>query len=200
MNKNNKIVVITDAGRALIAALTAAGDPALTLTRIAVGSGVPPDGTTPDELRAYTGLISPFADAASTVPSYDGDTIHFTVEYRNDMNGGLVSGRWLSEFGIYAESPDSPGTPVLFAYATLGKEPQYVAAYGTGSSLDSRRFPVSVTIGAGADVSVRFDTSAFITADDMEERINILIGRLPVDGGTFFENYYDPFTVEGGSF
>ncbi len=36
MNMNNKIIVITDAGRALIAALTAAGDPALTLTRIAV--------------------------------------------------------------------------------------------------------------------------------------------------------------------
>jgi hypothetical protein len=137
-----------------------------------VGSGVPLDGATLEDLYTLTGLIAPFAPATSTVPSYDGDTIHMTVEFRSDLNGGLQYGQWLSEFGIFVEHPSVAGEKIMFGYGTLGDRPQYVSAYNTGS-LDSRRFPVSITIGSGVKVTVLYDTVAFMTAYDVAQYCTI---------------------------
>jgi hypothetical protein len=144
----------------------------LALAEIMVGKGVPLDNATLEDLYKLTDLIAPFAPATSTVPQYDGDTIHMTVEYRNDLGGGLEYGQWLSEYGLFVEHPTDAGNKILFAYGTLGDRPQYVSAYGKGS-LDSRRFPVSITIGAGVVVTVMYDTAAFMTAEDVAQYCTI---------------------------
>jgi hypothetical protein len=159
--------IVTDEGRSLIAGWTA-GQMAssLALAKIMVGSGIWPDGTELDGLSGQTGLLSPVAQATSTVPVYDGDTVHFTVEYRSDMNGGLTNGFWMTEFGIFVENPSDPANDILFAYSTFSGKPQYVSAYGQGS-LDVRRFPVSIIIGPGVALTVMYDTAAFMTAENV---------------------------------
>ena len=111
----------TKRGRALIAKILAEKMP-LTLTRTMVGSGICPDGLFPGELQD---LVEPVAAATSNEPMYDGDTVHMTVEYRSDLNGGLDHGFWIREFGVFAR--DLEGEEVLLYYGTLGDYPQWVS-------------------------------------------------------------------------
>ena len=63
--------VITDAGRSLMAGWSSGQTiPSLSLAKIMVGTGVPAAGTTADDLKKYTDLITPVAQATSTVPQY----------------------------------------------------------------------------------------------------------------------------------
>ena len=92
---------ITKKGRELIAKVLASKTP-LTLTRVMMGSGICPDDVFPGDLQD---LIEPVAAGTSSTPVYDGDTVHMTVEYRSDMNGGLDHGFWIREFGVFAKTP-----------------------------------------------------------------------------------------------
>jgi hypothetical protein len=168
-------LIITDAGRALIAGWSAGQlKKTLEFAEVQVGSGVPPDGTPREELYTLAGLIEPFAQATSTVPAYDGDRIHMKVQYRSDLNGGLETGRWLSEFGIFIPPPVEGEDYMLFAYGTLGDHPQWVSAHTQGA-LDIRDFPLVITIGPGVEIDVTYDTSAFMTASDVETYCTIVV-------------------------
>lgn len=150
----------TKRGRALIAKILAEKMP-LTLTRTMVGSGICPDGLFPGELQD---LVEPVAAATSNEPMYDGDTVHMTVEYRSDLNGGLDHGFWIREFGVFAR--DLEGEEVLLYYGTLGDYPQWVSAYSK-NGIDTRRFPISITVGEGATVIIDYSPEAFMTAEDV---------------------------------
>lgn len=152
----------TKRGRALIAKIMAAKMP-LTLTRTMVGSGTCPEGLFPGELQD---LVEPVAAATSNEPMYDGDTVHMTVEYRSDLNGGLDHGFWIREFGVFARDLD--GEEVLLYYGTLGDYPQWVSAY-SNTGIDTRRFPISITVGEGAVVVIDYSPEAFMTAEDVSQ-------------------------------
>lgn len=152
----------TKRGRALIAKIMAAKMP-LTLTRTMVGSGTCPEGLFPGELQD---LVEPVAAATSNEPMYDGDTVHMTVEYRSDLNGGLDHGFWIREFGVFARDLD--GEEVLLYYGTLGDYPQWVSAY-SNTGIDTRRFPISITVGEGAVVVIDYSPEAFMTAEDVAQ-------------------------------
>ena len=158
----------TKRGRALIAKIMAAKMP-LTLTRTMVGSGTCPEGLFPGELQD---LVEPVAAATSNEPVYDGDTVHMTVEYRSDLNGGLDHGFWIREFGVFAKDLD--GTEVLLYYGTLGDYPQWVSAYST-NGIDTRRFPISITVGEGATVIIDYSPEAFMTAEDVKEYCTVVM-------------------------
>ena len=102
---------VTVAGRDLITGLLVGQT--LEFTRIVVGSGEMPDGVHPMDM---TELVNPVAEAVSTVPFIENGSLHLTVEYRNDLNGGLKEGFWLREFGIYAKTDEVD--EVLLYYAT----------------------------------------------------------------------------------
>ena len=97
---------------------------------------------------------------------YDGDTVHMTVEYRSDLNGGLDHGFWIREFGVFARDLD--GEEVLLYYGTLGDYPQWVSAYSK-TGIDTRRFPISITVGEGATVIIDYSPEAFMTAEDVSQ-------------------------------
>lgn len=162
--------VITDSGRELLAKLVAGSK--LVFSKVLVGSGMVPDGVMPS---AMTALSEPVAAGTSTTPAYDGVNVRMTIEYRSDLNGGLESGFWLREFGVFAFDPDKG--EVLVFYGTLGEYPQYVnAASDTG--VDVRRFPVRITIGEGIEVDTDYTTEAWMTAEDVEEYCTVTL--LPV--------------------
>lgn len=153
---------LTQKGRALIVKLLAAKTP-LVMTRVMVGAGTPKDEDNPAELEH---LIEPIAAATATTPVYDGDTVHMTIEYRSDLNGGLERGFWLNEFCVYAEDPDEG--EIMLYYGTLGEYPQWVGAY-TANSVDVRRYPISIVVGEEATVVIDFSPEAFVTLEEVAE-------------------------------
>ena len=159
---------ITRRGRNLITKIMAETMP-LTLTRTMVGSGTCPEGMFPGDLED---LVEPVAAATSNEPMYDEDTVHMTVEYRSDLNGGLDHGFWIREFGVYARDLD--GEEVLLYYGTLGGYPQWVSAYSK-NGVDTRRFPISITVGEGATVIIDYSPEAFMTAEDVHEYCTVVL-------------------------
>ena len=158
---------ITVDGRNLITSLVAGET--IEFTRIVVGSGQMPEGVEPIDMKD---LVAPVAEATSTTPTVDNGVLYMTVEYRNDMNGGLAEGFWLREFGIYAKT-DKSGEVLLY-YATLGDSPQPVNAY-QDNRIDIRRYPVSIELELDADVQVTYNPGAFITAAEAQELIGSMV-------------------------
>ncbi len=154
---------ITVAGRNLITGLIAGET--ITLTRVVVGAGAMPEGVEPIDM---TGLVQPIAEASTSVPEVDGGVVYLTVEYRNDMNGGLEEGFWLREFGIFAKTDQSE--EILLYYATLGDSPQPVNAY-RDNRIDIRRYPVSIQLELGAGVEVDYRPGSFVTSEEAHQMV-----------------------------
>jgi len=152
--------VITRQGLDLITKLLIPTD--LVLTRVMVGNGRLDETSDPIN---FTDLISPIAQATSTTPIVNNHQLEFVVEYRNDLNGGLNTGFWLNEFGIFALDPDLG--EILLYYATLGDYPQWVQPFVPGM-LDVRRYPVSIGLSNDATVNLQYPAVAFLTAEDLQ--------------------------------
>ena len=154
---------ITRRGRNLITKIMAEKMP-LTLTRTMVGSGTCPEGMFPGDLED---LVEPVAAATSNEPMYDEDTVHMTVEYRSDLNGGLDHGFWIREFGVFAKDPED-GSDVMIFYGALAEYGQWVSAYTTGG-IDIREYDIAITVGEGATVLLDYSPEAFVTSEDVVE-------------------------------
>lgn len=167
---------ITVKGRNLITSLLAGET--LEFTRIVVGSGAMPDGVEPIDMEA---LVNPVAEAVSTIPVVENGEMFLTVEYRNDLNGGLKQGFWLSEFGIFAKTANSD--EVLLYYATLGDSPQPVNAY-QDNRIDIRRYPVTIALEIDANVQVSYNPGSFITAAEAQELIGGMVNEAMASVGS----------------
>ena len=150
--------VITTAGEAMLA--RAAAGETLVLDGASVGKGVAQSAA---DAKALTALIDPVAEATTSSPAVAGQQISITVEYRNDMNGGLETGFALSEFGITAHVGDDPSG--LLYYGSLGDAPQTVKPIGQG--LDAHRFPVAIAVTGEVSVTLDYPAGGFVTWDEL---------------------------------
>ena len=155
---------MTTKGLQLIARI-AAKQANLTLAKVLIGSGTPPEGACIGDLE---NLVEPVAEGTVSEPVYKGDTVEMTVEYRSDMNGGLREGFLIREFGIFAKDPDADGGEVMIFYGNLSKYPQYIAPYA-GGGLDIRRYPVSVTVAEGTTVILDGLPGVVTSLDDVRD-------------------------------
>lgn len=160
---------ITVKGRDLITSLIAGET--IEFTRIVVGSGRVPEGVEPIDMEA---LVEPVAEATTTVPTVDNGVLSMVVEYRNDMNGGLKTGFWLREFGIFAKTENSE--EILLYYATLGDSPQPVNAY-KDNRIDIRRYPVTIALEVDVSIEISYTPGAFITAAEAEQLIESMVSE-----------------------
>lgn len=151
--------IIPAKGMELLTGLLA-GD-TLTITRCMVGTGQVPAETQP---TALTDLVTPIAQATSTQPLVHGQQVDFTIEYRNDLHGGLESGFYLREFGVFARAKD--GADVMIYYGNLGDYPQWVQPYTQGA-VEVRRFPVAIGVSNAPTVILEYNADAFMTAEDV---------------------------------
>ena len=151
--------IIPAKGMELLTGLLA-GD-TLTITRCMVGTGQVPAETQP---TALTDLVQPIAQATSTQPLVHGQQVDFTIEYRNDLQGGLESGFYLREFGVFARAKD--GADVMIYYGNLGDYPQWVQPYTQGA-VEVRRFPVAIGVSNAPTVILEYNADAFMTAEDV---------------------------------
>lgn len=150
--------VITTAGEAMLA--RAAAGEKLVLDAVMVGRGVVESAAAAKGLSA---LIDPVAAATSTAPAVSGNQISVTVEYRNDLNGGLEAGFALSEFGISAHVGDDPAA--LLYYGSLGDAPQPVKPISEG--LDVHRFPVAIAVTGEVSIALEYPAGGFLTKADL---------------------------------
>jgi len=160
---------ITVQGRNLITSLLAGET--IEFTRILVGSGAMPEGVEPIDM---TELVAPVAEAVSTIPFVDNGEMSLTVEYRNDLNGGLKEGFWLREFGIFAKTDETE--EILLYYATLGDSPQPVNAY-QDNRIDIRRYPVVIALALDADIQVTYNPGSFITSEEAHGLIGAMVKK-----------------------
>lgn len=151
--------IIPAKGMELLTGLLA-GD-TLTITRCMVGTGQVPAETQP---TALTDLVQPIAQATSTQPLVHGQQVDFTIEYRNDLHGGLESGFYLREFGVFARAKN--GADVMVYYGNLGDYPQWVQPYTQGA-VEVRRFPVAIGVSNAPTVILEYNADAFMTAEDV---------------------------------
>lgn len=158
---------ITEKGYDLIAKLVAGKK--LQISRVMVGSGGVEVGADP---RQMTGLAEPVALATSTEPNYDGHAVTMTVQYRNNLNGGLDRDFDLREFGVFAYDPDLG--EILLYYGCRGNAPIPVSAYN-GKGVESYNFPVTILIGSDSGADVDYSCEAWMTSEDTEEYCTITI-------------------------
>lgn len=164
----SQYICLTSKGRELLARLAAA-QKAPIISRVMFGSGLCPNDENP---RLLEDLIHPVATGTSTIPNYNGDTIRMTLEYRNDLNGGLEHGFSIQELGVFVRDED--GSEVMLLYGSLGEPGLWVGAY-TAKGIDTRRFPVSIVIGEESEIILDYIPQAFMTAEDVAEYCKITL-------------------------
>lgn len=155
---------VTVKGRNLVSGLIAGEE--LEITKVVVGSGTVPDGT---DLSSMEALVAPVADATGSAPLVTDGVVSMTVEYRNDMNGGLAEDFKLSEFGIFAKKVGS-GEEVLLYYAYLGDSAQPVNAYQT-DRVDTKRYLVTIDLAIDPDVQIIYSPDAFVAGQMIADHI-----------------------------
>lgn len=161
-------ICVTDAGRYLIARLLTGQT--MHISKIMVGSGKVDQSV---RIASLTNLLRPVAQATSNDPQCDGGIAYMTIEYNNSLNGGLETGFWLNEFGVFAVDPVEG--EIMLAYGTLGDYPQYIVAYDSGRGVDVRRFPISIAIGEDRGMVVDYRTDLWLTWDDLANYLNMTI-------------------------
>ena len=152
---------VTNAGKNMFASLIAGET--ITLTKVMVGDGEMPAGVAPKEM---TDLVNPMYLGSTNVPTVRDNVVYLTVEYRNDMNGGLQRPFLLREFGIWAKTANFAET--LIYYATLGDTPQPVNAF-RDNKVDIRKYPISIGLENNEEIKINVNAAGMITCDEADQ-------------------------------
>ena len=176
---------ITEQGLAILAGLDG--------NRVAIVSAWAGTGTVPAEtLREQTALKTP----VQALPIIEDGKIGNKRMLRLQLsNSELNTGYTLNQLGIFV-SVDG-GTPILY----------FIAQHEIGDSIPSKdtmsgylaEYCTTLIFSMRSDVVVECPETAFVTHDALDAKISLLIGRIPIDGGTFFEEY-EPFAADAGEF
>jgi hypothetical protein len=126
----------------------------LRFTRVAIGDGELPDGSSLEDLTA---LINEKMSVAINEIILNNDLATLTVAF---SNSGLTSGFYIRELGIFANDPDVG--EILYAVANAGVTPDYLPA--AGANIVEEIFEVVTTVGSATNVTAIIDNSlTFVT-------------------------------------
>ena len=159
--------IIPAKGKELLTSLLAGET--FAITRCMVGTG---QVGSKAEAQQLTDLVQPIAQATSTTPLVRDDQVDFTVQYRNDLHGGLDTEFYLSEIGIFAR--DADGAEVMVYYGTLGDYAVRVPPYAQ-KGLVIRDFPVSITLSDEPEVVIEYNAGAYMTAQQVADYCTIVV-------------------------
>ena len=168
---------MTQAGYALQAKLFAEGGD-MTITRVMVGGGVRGSDTEPSLL---TNLVQPMAQATSTKPVRVGCEVSLVIEYRSDLSPELEMPFQIKEFGVFALGADGEEALILWADLTLCPDTAVPLKYGGCV----RRYPINITVGPDANVSLAYPAGAWMTHEEAEAIIQAALDKgLDMGDGT----------------
>lgn len=134
------------------------------ITRVAIGSGKPAED---DDPSLFTGLVQELAPATSTKVRRAGCEVAFAVEFRSELATDLTKPAQINELGVFAIGVD--GEPVLAVYADLSDCPDTAVPLEYGGCV--RRWPINITVGPDATVSLAYPAGAWMTHEEAEDVI-----------------------------
>lgn len=156
---------ITTHGRALLAACAALGE-GLTITRVEVGQGMPPEGT---DLEDVHQLYDYVADGAISERKHEEDLLYLTVQYANSEHPQQDSFT-LSEIMIFATDPETEQETDL-VYASLGSYSQPVPIYDPNLQASVFSFPLKFVLSDDINVTVAAP-AGLVTYDDLTSAVH----------------------------
>jgi len=176
---------ITEQGLAILAGLD---DNRVAIVSAWAGTGTVP----PDALQGQTSLKNPVQNLPIIEDGKLGNKRMLRLQLSNSEQ---AAGYTLNQLGIFV-SVDG-GAPILY----------FIAQNETGDMIPSKdtvagflaEYCTTLIFSMRSDVVIECPENAFVTHDALDAKISLLIGRIPIDGGTFFEDY-EPFAADGGKF
>lgn len=149
----------------------------LHLTRVAVGSGMVPDGV---DLADVHELYNPVADGEIGERSHEDDRLNLDIQYSNIMHQEVPT-FYLSEFIVYALDPETEEETDLL-YATLGDYRQPVPAYNPAFPASLFNFPLVLILSD--EISVTISTApGLVTYAQLEDAVGIAVKEATKDVG-----------------
>lgn len=135
----------------------------LALTKMKLGSGVLPNGTSLEDL---TDLVTPEQNVGIASKEVLTDQKMCKIS-ATITNAGLSAGYYVRELGVFANDPDDG--EILYA-VTSDSEPDYLPQEG-GSTAVSQEFAVYIAASNASDVNVSIDPGALATMGYVETAI-----------------------------
>lgn len=149
----------TQKGRELLAKMLA--EERLVLTKVVAGSGCCEDEK---EAEALLDLVQPRMVGTSNKPTYSGETMEMTLQFRSDLWEGEEF--WLSEYGIFADDPDEG--EILLYYGSLGLSPQRLTGQ-SGKYSTILTYDVVITLGDDlSGVVLGYPAGSFVLRDELD--------------------------------
>lgn len=150
---------LTSAGLLLLAK-GAAGEQ-IKYTRIVLGDGELPDGTT---IPGMTDVIHPRVTVDISAIKVIGDgTVQVTGIFTNQ---DIDEGFYYRELGLYAEDPDNG--EIMYCYGNAGSNPEYIPPTG-GNTIIEKQVDVITAIGSAVNVTAYIPADAYATKQDYED-------------------------------
>lgn len=157
---------ITDAGRVLLShvQMGAVFEP----TKIVLGSGYLPSGTTP---RTVTAVVTPVKTLTINKKKRANDgTVTIGGMYSNQ---DVTADFRFRELALYAKATYADGTviqEVLYSYGNAGDDAELMPAYSSGTPVE-RQMDIVVYIGNDSEVNLSIESGVYVTQSQMENAI-----------------------------
>ena len=155
---------ITDNGRLLLGEVQMGA--VFTPTKIVMGSGYMPAGSTPRSMTAVV-KVEQTLEISKKKMANDG-TVTIGGVYSNE---DVTTGFYFRELAIYAKAVKEDGTEipeVLYSYGNAGDTADYMPAYTTGQAVE-RQIDVVTYIGNDTQVDLTIDSNVWATKKEVQE-------------------------------
>ena len=160
---------ITDLGRQLLA--TVQSGAALDATKLVIGSGFMPAGTT---VNSITEVVTPVKTLAITKKEItnDGKAIFGGVYSNTDISTSF----YFREFALYARpmygSGDTAtyGQEILYAYGNSGNNADLMPAYSTSTNIE-KQLDFVVYVGNDTSVNLTVESSVVVSVEMLESKL-----------------------------
>lgn len=166
---------ITDVGRNLLSHVEMGA--VFTPTKIVMGSGSLPAGTTP---RTIKEVVAPFKNLVINKKKRGNDG---TVTYGGVFsNQDLTTDTYFRELALYAKAVYPDGQEVaecLYSYGNAGSTADLLPAYSSGQPVE-RQIDLVVYIGSDAAVDLTVESGIYVTQAQMAEALEDAGGGLVV--------------------
>ena len=157
---------ITDAGRVLLSYVQMGAT--FTPTRIVMGSGALPAGTT---VRSITAVVTPVKTLTINKKKRGSDgTVTIGGVY---SNADVTADFYFRELGLYAKAVNADGTEiaeVLYSYGNAGSTADLMPAYVSGQPVE-RQIDLVTYIGNDSKVNLTIESGVYMTQVQVTEII-----------------------------
>ncbi len=166
---------ITDAGRMLLShvQMGAVFEP----TKIVIGSGYLPSGTTP---RTITAVVTPVKTLTINKKKRANDgTVTMGGVYTNQ---DITMDFYFRELALYAKATYEDGTAiaeVLYSYGNAGDAAELMPAYTSGQPVE-RQMDIVTYIGNDSKVNLTVESGVYVTQEQLAEALEDAGGGLVV--------------------